>query len=370
MMKFIRNLISSGSQVVSGQRPGLILHIGTEKTGTTTIQEFLHLNRDLLANNGIYFPKSIGIRNHRPLALWCLPNEKDDAYLRINNLTENTQRKNWREDILAKFEKEISGLKPEIKLVIISSEHLSSLLNHPSEIETLKNFLNKWFTDIKIVIYLRRQDRLVVSRYNTACKVGFIVKSILPHPAKLRHFVNYQNLLGKWSSIFGKESITPRIFNPAEFINHDLLQDFIRVCKLPENVDFQIPENKNVSFSETAQEVIQCFNKKNNQKNEKWKLQKIRDTIFENVNKKYPGSEKKPLRNEVLEFYKFFEASNNQVAREWFGRDKLFDEDFSMYPETFPTDRPIPDYEKILLEEINDKMNVLGPFLLKKSGNE
>lgn len=362
MMKFIRNLISSGSLTGCNKRPALILHIGTEKTGTTTIQEFLHLNRNLLANEGIYFPKSIGMRNHRPLASLCLSNEKDDAYLRMNNLTEMAQRKAWREDFLAKFEEEISGLKPEIKQVIISSEHLSSLLNHPSEIETLKNFLNKWFTDIKVVIYLRRQDKLVVSKYSTACKAGIIVKSILPHPAKLRHFVNYQNLLGKWSSIFGKESITPRIFNPVEFINHDLLQDFIRVCKLPENVDYQIPENKNVSFSETAQEVIQCFNKKNNQGNENRELQKIRHTIFENVNKKYPGPEKKPLRHEALEFYKFFEASNNQVAREWFSREKLFDEDFSMYPETYPTDRPIPDYEKILLEEIQPFSDVIKKF--------
>lgn len=365
MMKFIRNLISSSSQVVSGQRPGLILHIGTEKTGTTTIQEFLHLNRNLLADKGIYFPKSIGMRNHRPLASWCLSYEKDATYLKMNNLTEMAQRKAWREDFLAKFEEEISGLKPEIKQVIITSEHFSSLLNDPGEIEILKHLLNKWFTDIKVVIYLRRQDSLMVSKYSTACKEGYIIKNILPHPAKLRHFVNYQNLLGKWSIIFGKESITPRIFNPAGFINHDLLQDFIRVCKLPENMDYQIPENKNVSFSETAQEIMQCFNNKINQGNENRELQKLRYTIFENVNKNYPGPGKKPLRHEALEFYKFFEASNNQVARQWFGREKLFDEDFSMYPETYPADRPIPDYEKILLEELSGKMDVLEPFLIK-----
>ena len=362
MMKFIRNLISSGSQVVSRQRPGLILHIGTEKTGTTTIQEFLHLNRNLLADKGIYFPKSIGMRNHRPLASWCLSYEKDATYLKMNNLTEMAQRKAWREDFLAKFEEEISGLKPEIKQVIITSEHFSSLLNHPTEIETLKLLLDKWFTSITVIVYLRRQDSFVVSRYSTVCKAGIVMKSILPNPTTLRPLVNYQDLLRKWSRVFGKESITPRIFNPVGFINHDLLQDFIRVCKLPENMDYQIPVNKNVSFSETAQEIMQCFNKKINQGNENRELQKLRYTIFENVNKNYPGPGKKPLRHEALEFYKFFEASNNQVAREWFSREKLFDEDFSMYPETYPADRPIPDYEKILLEEIQPFSDVIKKF--------
>jgi hypothetical protein len=361
-MRFIRNIIFWPKRKDILQKPDLILHIGTEKTGTTTIQEFLHLNRNLLARQGVYFPKSIGMRNHRPLASWCLSHEKDDVFLRMNNLTESSHRKAWREDFIAKFEKEISSLKPEIKQVIISSEHFSSLLNHPTEIETLKLLLDKWFTSITVVVFLRRQDSFVVSRYSTVCKAGIVMKSILPNPTTLRPLVNYQILLGKWGSVFGKESITPRIFNPAEFINHDLLQDFIRVCKLPENADYQIPENKNVSFSETAQEVIQCFNKKINQGNENRELRKIRHSIFENVNRKYPGPGKKPLRHEALEFYKFFEASNNQVAREWFGREKLFDEDFSMYPETIPADKPVPDYEKILNEEIQPFSDVLKIF--------
>lgn len=36
------------------------LHIGTEKTGTTTIQTFLSSNRLLLQKYGYIFPKTIG----------------------------------------------------------------------------------------------------------------------------------------------------------------------------------------------------------------------------------------------------------------------------------------------------------------------
>lgn len=37
------------------------LHIGTEKTGTTTLQSFLSKNRDALSKQGIIYPKSPGI---------------------------------------------------------------------------------------------------------------------------------------------------------------------------------------------------------------------------------------------------------------------------------------------------------------------
>ena len=41
-----------------------ILHIGTEKTGTTSIQKFLATNRTLLKANGVLYPLSPGKVNH------------------------------------------------------------------------------------------------------------------------------------------------------------------------------------------------------------------------------------------------------------------------------------------------------------------
>ena len=43
----------------------LILHIGTEKTGTTSIQEFLGINRAALAEQGLHVPEFLGARTHR-----------------------------------------------------------------------------------------------------------------------------------------------------------------------------------------------------------------------------------------------------------------------------------------------------------------
>ena len=39
------------------------LHIGTPKTGTTTLQQFLHTNREKLVQDGILYPEAFGLNS-------------------------------------------------------------------------------------------------------------------------------------------------------------------------------------------------------------------------------------------------------------------------------------------------------------------
>ncbi len=49
-----------------------VLHIGLEKTGTTTIQNRLASNRERLLERGILYPRSAGRSNHLHLVSACL----------------------------------------------------------------------------------------------------------------------------------------------------------------------------------------------------------------------------------------------------------------------------------------------------------
>jgi len=40
----------------------------------------------------------------------------------------------------------------------------------------------------------------------------------------------------------------------------------------------------------------------------------------------------KPIRASALNFYELFRESNNRLAREYFKKDRLFDERFDSYP--------------------------------------
>ena len=47
-----------------------ILHIGTEKTGTTSIQKFLFQNRRKLLSSGTLFPESAGYISNQRLVVY------------------------------------------------------------------------------------------------------------------------------------------------------------------------------------------------------------------------------------------------------------------------------------------------------------
>ncbi|MEA3445691.1 MAG: hypothetical protein U9R19_13310 [Bacteroidota bacterium] len=340
-MSLIKNIISCLKKPPTLQRKfSVVLHIGTEKTGTTTIQEFLQINRELLAGSGFCFPKSIGNCNHRPLAVLCMASDRTNDFFRMKNFDESAARKKWKNELLKSFDAELQQLNQNIQTVLISSEHFSKLLNKIEGIQTLKDILQNWFDEIKIIIYLRRQDLLSTSLYNTICRTGNVTDEILPAISHRPIYYNYRKLLENWSSVFGKENICPRIFETPDFYNSKLLSDFINHSGIPEHLDYTLPENKNISHSKTAQDVVQVFNQyfpKNLNSPLYAVHRKTRHKLLEQITDKYPGQGNKPLRNEAIDFYKQFVQDNQKLAREWFGRERLFSEDFSMYPESAGT---------------------------------
>src|ERR1700684_2608387 len=64
-----------------------ILHIGTEKTGTTTLQRYLALNRDEFLKQGYFIPASLSpypdLSNHERLTTYALNPIKTSDDLRI-----------------------------------------------------------------------------------------------------------------------------------------------------------------------------------------------------------------------------------------------------------------------------------------------
>ena len=60
----------------------LTLHIGTEKTGSSSIQKFLKTNQKLLSESGTEIPKTLGDGIHYKLHLLANSDEFHDDYLR------------------------------------------------------------------------------------------------------------------------------------------------------------------------------------------------------------------------------------------------------------------------------------------------
>lgn len=135
----------------------LILHVGTHKTGTTTIQDTFALNRSLLARNGLVFPR-LGQTNgqHGLVTDWIkLP----DHY----NL-DTTAQEAW-----SRLGRDHAKSD---RTVLVSTEELSrGNPNSRVDLRRLRELVSD-FDEVKIVCCLRNQVSFLQSIYLQVVKSG------------------------------------------------------------------------------------------------------------------------------------------------------------------------------------------------------
>lgn len=240
------------------------LHIGPQKTATTTIQNFLSLNRELLLKNGLAFPISLGNYNNRklPLAAYNL-NRRDDLTLRLGIRSDSDLQK-CQQKIIEDLKHELDGFRRDgIDRIIFSSEHLHSRLMLPSEVQRLRQILDYiGITSLKVILYLRNPPDIACSLYSTQVKGGSTASSPpFPDNAIYRHNCDHRHTLRRFSECFGDSNIFPRIFDKSHFKNGSLLEDFSEL--IDEHVhfpNFLQPVNQNESLSFMAIEVLRRVN--------------------------------------------------------------------------------------------------------------
>lgn len=167
----------------------IVIHIGTHKTGTTSIQRALYLGRDKLAAAGLLYPSTDhdrGLRNklrkHGHLSAVAREG-KPEACARERKL------------LLDEFE--ASGAHT----MVISEEGLSS--PNPQSVEFFRPLAQQY--DITAVCYLRRQDLFIESFFNQVVKRGemgenrSIVDFINDPVSRMR--LDYHAMLMRWRAM-------------------------------------------------------------------------------------------------------------------------------------------------------------------------
>ena len=148
----------------------IILHIGTEKTGTTSIQHALAHDRDALAARGFLFPQLFGSENHMEIAVYAA-DDGQQMELRLHELDKaKCDLPEYRARLRQKLADEVAD--SACHTMIISNEHCHSRLLTPSAIQRLKDLLTPFCPNIEVQVYLRRQDQLAVSLHSTRLKLG------------------------------------------------------------------------------------------------------------------------------------------------------------------------------------------------------
>ncbi|WP_085808858.1 hypothetical protein [Sphingomonas sp. TZW2008] len=234
----------------------IYLHIGLEKTGTTTIQQFLAANRAALRADGILFPLSPGEQNQTRLAAFALDPDSSDSVLRRHedDAADGDFRASFRAAFVA--EAQASGCRQ----MVLSNEHCSSRLRTVEEIARLKALLDAVGRVKRVVVYLRRQDDFLISTYSTSIKTGAVTRFALPRQRKVERRYDFAELLAGWAAVFGEAVIQPRLFAREELAGDDLLTDFCVAMDIATPGLAAGGRRRNVSLSAEGVEYLRLLN--------------------------------------------------------------------------------------------------------------
>jgi hypothetical protein len=200
-----------------------VLHIGLEKTGTTSIQATLAANRERLLSQGILYPRSMGEKSHVRTYAYASEGPPDEIKVQCG-LDGPQSLEAFRRDLSSQFDDEVASANP--RKIIVSNEHLSSRLLSISEISRLKDLLSSHCRSIKVVVYLRAQGDAHRSAYSTYVKTGGTDAFRAPSPKLLRDRYFYDLLLQRWEQVFGPGAMDVRIYDPSGFPEEDIFLDF------------------------------------------------------------------------------------------------------------------------------------------------
>lgn len=240
------------------------LHIGPEKTATTTIQEFLHINRAALAERDYAYYTSVGLKNQTKLAVAAYDQDRRDDLTNYAGIYSNDDLLRFQTQTIAALQDETDRLGP-FKAAIFSSEHLQSRLTRNTELTRLRSLLNSLgFDDIQIIVYLRRPADIANSHYSTAIKCGHTITSPPPPDNPyIRTICDHRNTLTRFSEVFGEDAMQARLFGKDEFEHGSVISDFLHSVGLGEKASsFEIPVDMNSSLSTAGLAILRRVNER------------------------------------------------------------------------------------------------------------
>lgn len=309
------------------------LHIGIGKTATSSIQKCLDINSDVLESQGFRYPRAFamgkGSQRSRQLKLGAYA--RDDEILTDTRKVLKVKRADlpaFRASVEEDLAQEVADLPAGVDALVMSDEGLCNLAA-PEELELLRDLIATQCSDIKVVVYIRRQDQHSVSQHSQHIKAGRIGKKIL----RDTRVYQYDALLDLWAEVFGAENIIPRVFERGHFVNGDVIDDFLHVCGMDPEAGFEKPGMLNESLSPVGEAFLMRLNA-SFRKFEGEDHNTARSIILGSLLELYAGKGLKPSRAAAEAFYERYANVNERVRRRWFpGQESLFDMDFSSYPE-------------------------------------
>jgi hypothetical protein len=190
----------------------IYLHIGSHKTGTTSIQKLLSRHRDTLAAQGIWYPRDSELLDGA---------HDSGAHLNIaRSLDNNHRRKFYSASDLAKIFEALTSKSRSFHTTIISAEafwrigfikppkgHAKSneyynktWESKASNIKQIRELLGN--SDTTIVATLRERSSYIQSSYSEFILATLYQKNIHRFMKYIRHITDYRRQIEAWQALF------------------------------------------------------------------------------------------------------------------------------------------------------------------------
>lgn len=201
--------------------PRLFLHIGTHKTGTTSVQRFLTDNRAALRRQGLLYPDpATGGFGERY------------AHHQVAHAMAGQGRAGTPEDARRFFDRVRRDLRGRESAIVSAEALYRHVLPDPESgrrldagggavgdplpyIRRVRDCLADF--DVTVLVMLRPQDTFLESLYAEQVMTSPYRRGIDHFTTERAWLADYDARLAMWASVFGADSLSVRTFEPASF---------------------------------------------------------------------------------------------------------------------------------------------------------
>jgi hypothetical protein len=280
----------------------VIIHIGANKTGTTSIQSYCSKYSDsLIKNHGVLYPNTGRIWNAHFKLAWSLGAGKGEV--------------DPSPDIWTDLRNEVEAAKCD--KIVLSSENFI-LIENSNQLSQIKDTFHDY--EFEIVLFVRRQDYWIESLFLQRIKMGLLEKDFNQFVSSPGQALDYKKILTPWIDVFGKESIIVVNFE-TEVKEKGAVTCFFQAIKVPlENIK-EIRDNDSIDrfIAEFLRSKRAGFKRKD-------RVKKILSLYHKKIKPNLVVTPSKYYFTEKnrSDFLKNYIISNEYIANEFFLSNDLF----------------------------------------------
>ena len=301
------------------------LCIGTQKTGTTSLQRFMAMNKEALRKQGFCYPgmdflgfESIYNKRNGHFLAYLSFNEE-----RVRNREEERKKREEAYSMLAQAAKEYPNIVLSDEVIWYQCKKYKNFWQ-----EVVEEF-KKINCEVKVVVYLRRQDLVLQSLWNQRVKrkpcITQTFDEWLQENGHKWFPLDYYGHLMKIAKVVGKENIFVRVFEKGQFegAENSLLSDYMQTIGLQMTDEFII-DKQEVNFALSGnfikmKQIMNSMPEYLEMDNFMWE-ELVSASVCQASQNKHEKTSMLSYEEGQL-FMQQFEEGNRRVAQEFLGRE-------------------------------------------------